>query len=124
MSSAPRRWLDSQKSTETRQSTLSEYCQSLVNLPPHISRCDHLSSFFKVRPEDENPPAANTSVPHTRRRRRRRGPSKLESLHVSMGKKFKILILMFRQKRNETFVVSRELVRGNAAGEHPPTLKL
>ncbi|XP_068188148.1 neutrophil cytosol factor 1 [Antennarius striatus] len=53
------RWLDSQKSTETRQSTLKEYCLSLVNLPPHISRCKHLASFFKVRPEDENPPAPN-----------------------------------------------------------------
>nr|XP_046266397.1 neutrophil cytosol factor 1 [Scatophagus argus] len=73
------RWLDSQKSTETRQSTLAEYCHSLVNLPPHISRCKHLASFFKVRPEDENPPAPNTL------------------------------------KRNETFVVSRELARGNAS---------
>uniref|UniRef100_A0A8C4IEI8 Neutrophil cytosolic factor 1 n=2 Tax=Dicentrarchus labrax TaxID=13489 RepID=A0A8C4IEI8_DICLA len=54
------RWLDSQKSTETRQSTLVEYCQSLINLPAHISRCKHLTNFFKVRPEDENPPAANT----------------------------------------------------------------
>uniref|UniRef100_A0A3Q4BNB2 Uncharacterized protein n=1 Tax=Mola mola TaxID=94237 RepID=A0A3Q4BNB2_MOLML len=76
---APRRWLDSQKSTETRKSTLSDYCHSLVNLPPHISRCKHLSSFFTVRPEDENPPAPNTL------------------------------------KRNETFVVSRELTRGNAS---------
>lgn len=64
VSSAPR-WLDSQKSTETRQSTLAEYCQSLINLPPHISRCKHLTTFFKVRPEDENPPAPNTSVYHT-----------------------------------------------------------
>ncbi|XP_070773212.1 neutrophil cytosol factor 1 [Enoplosus armatus] len=73
------RWLDSQKSTETRQSTLAEYCHSLINLPPHISRCKHLTSLFKVRPEDENPPAPNTL------------------------------------KRNETFVVSRELARGNAS---------
>lgn len=64
VSAAPR-WLDSQKSTETRQITLAEYCHSLINLPPHISRCKHLASFFKVRPEDENPPAPNTSVPHT-----------------------------------------------------------
>lgn len=56
-------WLDSQKSTETRQTTLSDYCHSLVNLPPHISRCTHLTSFFQVRPEDENPPAPNMSVP-------------------------------------------------------------
>ncbi|CAJ1063291.1 neutrophil cytosol factor 1 isoform X2 [Xyrichtys novacula] len=54
------RWLDSQKSTENRQSTLSEYCGSLTDLPPHISRCTLLTSFFKVRPEDENPPAPNT----------------------------------------------------------------
>ncbi|XP_029925499.1 neutrophil cytosol factor 1 [Myripristis murdjan] len=53
------RWVDSQKSTETRQSTLAEYCHSLINLPPHISRCTLVCSFFKVRPEDENPPAPN-----------------------------------------------------------------
>ncbi|XP_049893593.1 neutrophil cytosol factor 1 [Epinephelus moara] len=73
------RWLYSQKSPETRQSTLAEYFHSLINLPPHISRCKHLGSFLKVRPEDENPPAPNTL------------------------------------KRNETFVVSRELARGNAS---------
>ncbi|CAB1453244.1 unnamed protein product [Pleuronectes platessa] len=73
------RWVDSQKSTQTRQSTLSDYCQSLINLPPHISRCTLLSNFYQVRPEDENPPAPNT------------------------------------QKRNETFVVSRELARGQAS---------
>ncbi|KAL7390592.1 hypothetical protein ABVT39_023946 [Epinephelus coioides] len=73
------RWLYSQKSPETRQSTLAEYFHSLINLPSHISRCKHLGSFLKVRPEDENPPAPNTL------------------------------------KRNETFVVSRELVRGNAS---------
>uniref|UniRef100_A0A671V9S4 Neutrophil cytosolic factor 1 n=1 Tax=Sparus aurata TaxID=8175 RepID=A0A671V9S4_SPAAU len=54
------RWLDSQKSTETRQTTLAEYCRLLINLPPHISRCKLLTNFFKVRPEDENPPAPNT----------------------------------------------------------------
>ncbi|XP_008276339.1 neutrophil cytosol factor 1 [Stegastes partitus] len=73
------RWVDSQKSRETRKTTLAEYCHSLVNLPPHISRCKLLSSFFKVRPEDENPPAQHTL------------------------------------KRNETFVVSRELNRGIAS---------
>ncbi|XP_038563590.1 neutrophil cytosol factor 1 [Micropterus salmoides] len=73
------RWVDSQKSTETRQSTLAEYCHSLINLPPHISRCKHLTNFFKVRREDENPPAPNTL------------------------------------KKNETFVESRELARGNAS---------
>lgn len=54
------RWVDSQKSTETRQSTLADYCLSLVNLPPHISRCSLLTAFFKVRPEDENPGATST----------------------------------------------------------------
>lgn len=58
-------WLDSQKSTETRQTTLSDYCHSLVNLPPHISRCTHLTGFFTVRPEDENPPSPNMSVLNT-----------------------------------------------------------
>uniref|UniRef100_A0A1A7WLU3 Neutrophil cytosolic factor 1 n=2 Tax=Iconisemion striatum TaxID=60296 RepID=A0A1A7WLU3_9TELE len=54
------RWVDSQKSREDRKTTLAEYCQSLINLPAHISHCKHLSDFFKVRPEDENPPAPNT----------------------------------------------------------------
>nr|BAH03834.1 neutrophil cytosolic factor 1 [Sebastes schlegelii] len=71
------RWLYSEKSPETRQTTLTEYCHSLINLPPHISRSKHLSNFLRVRPEDENPPTANP------------------------------------MKRNETFVVSRELARGN-----------
>uniref|UniRef100_A0A665TN74 Neutrophil cytosolic factor 1 n=1 Tax=Echeneis naucrates TaxID=173247 RepID=A0A665TN74_ECHNA len=53
------RWVDSEKSTVTRQSTLSDYCHSLINLPPHISRCKQLTIFFKVRPEDENPSALN-----------------------------------------------------------------
>ncbi|XP_042355482.1 neutrophil cytosol factor 1 [Plectropomus leopardus] len=73
------RWLYSQKSPETRKTTLAEYFHLLVNLPPHISRSKHLSNFLKVRPEDENPLAQNTL------------------------------------KRNETFVVSRELARGNAS---------
>uniref|UniRef100_A0A3Q3QYH2 Neutrophil cytosolic factor 1 n=1 Tax=Monopterus albus TaxID=43700 RepID=A0A3Q3QYH2_MONAL len=54
------RWVDTQKSTVTRQSTLADYCYALINLPPHISRCKHITTLFKVRPEDENPPAANT----------------------------------------------------------------
>ncbi|KAG7260339.1 hypothetical protein CRUP_038107 [Coryphaenoides rupestris] len=54
-------WLDSQKATATRQSPLAEYCRSLVNLPPHISRCLLVCNFFAVRPEDENPPAPNTT---------------------------------------------------------------
>lgn len=57
-SSAPR-WLISEKSPETRQITLAEYCHSLVNLPPHISRSRHLADFLAVRPEDENPAAPN-----------------------------------------------------------------
>uniref|UniRef100_A0A7N8WLX5 Neutrophil cytosolic factor 1 n=1 Tax=Mastacembelus armatus TaxID=205130 RepID=A0A7N8WLX5_9TELE len=80
------RWVDTQKSTETRQTTLNDYCQSLINLPPHISRCKHLTSFFKVRPEDENPPAPNTV------------------------------------RRNETFVVSRELARGVASEISSPII--
>lgn len=52
-------WMDSQKATETRQSPLAEYCRSLINQPPHISRCGLVCSFFAVRPEDENPPAPN-----------------------------------------------------------------
>nr|XP_029527385.1 neutrophil cytosolic factor 1-like isoform X2 [Oncorhynchus nerka] len=51
------KWLDNQKSTETRQSTLAEYCSSVINLPPKISRSQLVRSLFKVRPEDENPPA-------------------------------------------------------------------
>uniref|UniRef100_A0AAR2LZ50 Neutrophil cytosolic factor 1 n=1 Tax=Pygocentrus nattereri TaxID=42514 RepID=A0AAR2LZ50_PYGNA len=51
------KWLDSQRTTETRQGTLAEYCRSLLNLPPKISRCQLVRSFFKVRPEDETPPA-------------------------------------------------------------------
>ncbi|XP_061902491.1 neutrophil cytosol factor 1 isoform X1 [Entelurus aequoreus] len=54
------RWVESQRSRENKQSTLAEYCQSLVNLPPHISRCAHLNVFFKVRREDENPSTPNT----------------------------------------------------------------
>ncbi|XP_019721960.1 neutrophil cytosol factor 1 [Hippocampus comes] len=54
------RWVESQRSRESKQSTLTEYCLSLIALPPHISRCSHLNAFFKVRPEDENPPAPNT----------------------------------------------------------------
>ncbi|XP_061558342.1 neutrophil cytosol factor 1 [Phycodurus eques] len=54
------RWVESQRSRESKQSTLTEYCLSLIALPPHISRCAHLNVFFKVRKEDENPPAPNT----------------------------------------------------------------
>ncbi|KAM9320089.1 neutrophil cytosol factor 1 [Gastrophryne carolinensis] len=48
------RWFDGLKTTENRQVTLADYCISLLNLPPKISRCPHVLSFFKVRPEDEN----------------------------------------------------------------------
>ncbi|XP_029030091.1 neutrophil cytosol factor 1 isoform X2 [Betta splendens] len=54
------RWITSTKSVENSKITLSEYSHSLVNLPPHISRCKLLTDFFRVRPEDENPTAANT----------------------------------------------------------------
>ncbi|XP_049598821.1 neutrophil cytosol factor 1 [Syngnathus scovelli] len=54
------RWVESQRSRESKQNTLTEYCLSLIALPSHISRCAHLNAFFKVRPEDENPPAPNT----------------------------------------------------------------
>lgn len=66
LSSAPRWLWESEKSRETTKSTLAEYCQKVISLPPHISRCKHLSNFFKVRQEDENPPAPNTSVHHAR----------------------------------------------------------
>ncbi|KAK0143872.1 Neutrophil cytosolic factor 1 [Merluccius polli] len=54
-------WRDSQKATETRQSPLAEYCRSLINQPPHISRCRLVCSFFTVRPEDEIPPGPSTA---------------------------------------------------------------
>ncbi|XP_060768274.1 neutrophil cytosol factor 1 [Neoarius graeffei] len=57
------KWLDSQKSTETRQGTLTEYFQSLLNLPSKISQCQLVRNFFKVRPDDESPPA-----PHPQKR--------------------------------------------------------
>ncbi|XP_076025342.1 neutrophil cytosol factor 1 isoform X2 [Genypterus blacodes] len=53
------RWLDSERSTERRQVTLTDYFLALIDLPPHISRCSLHCSFFRVRPEDENPPAPN-----------------------------------------------------------------
>ncbi|KAF5898330.1 neutrophil cytosolic factor 1-like, partial [Clarias magur] len=53
------KWIDSQKSTETRQGTLTEYFQSLLNLSSKITQCQLVTSFFQVRPDDENPPAPN-----------------------------------------------------------------
>ncbi|KFZ64501.1 Neutrophil cytosol factor 1, partial [Podiceps cristatus] len=49
------KWFDGQRSTQNRQGTLAEYCYMLVNLPHKISRCLHVVSFFKVRPDDMNP---------------------------------------------------------------------
>ncbi|KAJ8275741.1 hypothetical protein COCON_G00074930 [Conger conger] len=51
------KWFDNQKTTETRQGTLAEYCRDLVALPPKISRSQLVRNFFQVRPEDETPPA-------------------------------------------------------------------
>ncbi|KAB0395910.1 hypothetical protein E2I00_000329 [Balaenoptera physalus] len=41
------RWFDGQRVAESRQGTLTEYCNSLMNLPGKISRCPHLLNFFK-----------------------------------------------------------------------------
>lgn len=49
------KWFDGQRSTQSRQGTLAEYCYTLVNLPHKISRCRHVVSFFEVRPDDMNP---------------------------------------------------------------------
>ncbi|KAM5328974.1 neutrophil cytosol factor 1 [Glossophaga mutica] len=46
------RWFDGQRTTESRQGTLTEYCNTLMGLPVKISRCPHLIEFFKVRPDD------------------------------------------------------------------------
>ncbi|XP_015273874.1 PREDICTED: neutrophil cytosol factor 1 [Gekko japonicus] len=53
------RWFDSHRSTQNRQSTLSEYCSALITLPRKISRCTHILNFFKVRNDDLNPPMAS-----------------------------------------------------------------
>ncbi|KPP79352.1 neutrophil cytosol factor 1-like [Scleropages formosus] len=53
------KWFDNQKTTENRQGTLAEYCHSLLNLPPKISRCQLLLDFFQVRPDDEIPPSSH-----------------------------------------------------------------
>ncbi|OCT95111.1 neutrophil cytosolic factor 1 [Xenopus laevis] len=55
------KWFDGLRSTENRQVTLSDYCASLLSLPPKISRCPHVLSFFQVRPDDVNPVANNTN---------------------------------------------------------------
>ncbi|XP_063153520.1 neutrophil cytosol factor 1 [Candoia aspera] len=60
------RWFDSQRSTENRQNTLSEYSSALINLPRKISRCAHVLNFFRVRPDDLNlPTASHTKKPET-----------------------------------------------------------
>ncbi|XP_069828568.1 neutrophil cytosol factor 1 [Dendropsophus ebraccatus] len=53
------KWFDGLRSTENRQVTLADYCSSLLNLPPKISRCPHILNFFKVRPDDVNPTASS-----------------------------------------------------------------
>ncbi|KAM8797165.1 neutrophil cytosol factor 1 [Eudromia elegans] len=49
------KWFDGQRSTQNRQGTLAEYCYALVNLPHKISRCGHVGSFFRMRPDDTSP---------------------------------------------------------------------
>ncbi|XP_021556035.1 neutrophil cytosol factor 1 isoform X1 [Neomonachus schauinslandi] len=46
------RWFDGQRVAESRQGTLTEYCNVLMSLPVKISRCPHLLNFFQVRPDD------------------------------------------------------------------------
>lgn len=53
------KWFDGLRSTENRQVTLADYCLSLLNLPPKISRCLLVINFFKVRPDDVNPTSSN-----------------------------------------------------------------
>uniref|UniRef100_A0A673J8U7 Williams-Beuren syndrome chromosomal region 16 protein-like n=1 Tax=Sinocyclocheilus rhinocerous TaxID=307959 RepID=A0A673J8U7_9TELE len=87
------KWLDNQKTTETRQVTLAEYFRSLLNLPPKISRCQLVRDFFKMRPEDETPLAPHpykrneTFIMSTNRARSNTtseitGPIMLESYRV------------------------------------------
>lgn len=86
------KWLDNQKSTETRQVTLAEYFRSLLDLTPKISRCQLVRDFFKMRPEDESPPAPHpykrneTFIMSTSRSRSNTseitGPIMLESYRV------------------------------------------
>ncbi|KAM4820515.1 neutrophil cytosol factor 1 isoform 3-T3 [Thomomys bottae] len=46
------RWFDGQRAAENRQGALSEYLHALLGLPVKISRCPHVLSFFRVRPDD------------------------------------------------------------------------
>uniref|UniRef100_A0AAV2J9U8 Uncharacterized protein n=1 Tax=Knipowitschia caucasica TaxID=637954 RepID=A0AAV2J9U8_KNICA len=54
------RWVESEKSRESKKLTLSDYYEALLLLPPHMSRCSALCNFFRVRVEDENPQGTNT----------------------------------------------------------------
>ncbi|XP_006889727.1 PREDICTED: neutrophil cytosol factor 1 [Elephantulus edwardii] len=55
------RWFDGQRTAESRQGTLTEYFAALMALPTKISRCPHLLSFFKVRPDDLKLPSDSQS---------------------------------------------------------------
>ncbi|KAI5764094.1 NCF1 [Gulo gulo luscus] len=60
------RWFDGQRAAESRQGTLTEYCNALMSLPVKISRCPHLLDFFKVRPDDlKLPTDSQTKKPET-----------------------------------------------------------
>uniref|UniRef100_A0A8C1N7F2 Neutrophil cytosolic factor 1 n=1 Tax=Cyprinus carpio TaxID=7962 RepID=A0A8C1N7F2_CYPCA len=103
------KWLDNQKTTETRQVTLAEYFHSLLNLPPKISRCHLVCDFFKMRAEDETPPAPHpykrneTFIMSTNRARGNTtseitGPIMLESYRViadySQSSKYELSLKM------------------------------
>ncbi|XP_045848723.1 neutrophil cytosol factor 1 isoform X1 [Meles meles] len=60
------RWFDGQRAAESRQGTLTEYCNALMSLPAKISRCPQLLGFFKVRPDDlKLPTDSQTRKPET-----------------------------------------------------------
>uniref|UniRef100_A0A3B4AS01 Uncharacterized protein n=1 Tax=Periophthalmus magnuspinnatus TaxID=409849 RepID=A0A3B4AS01_9GOBI len=40
------RWVENERTSESKQSTLTEYSQALLRLPPHISRCSALSQHL------------------------------------------------------------------------------
>ncbi|XP_056103271.1 neutrophil cytosol factor 1 isoform X2 [Rhinichthys klamathensis goyatoka] len=103
------KWLDNQKTTETRQVTLAEYFRSLLNLPEKISRCQLIRDFFKMRLEDETPPAPHpfkrneTFIMSTNRARSNTtseitGPIMLESYRViadySKSSKYELTLKM------------------------------
>lgn len=39
-----------------RQTSLADYCQDLIALPPHISHSKLVNKFFEPRDSDKNPP--------------------------------------------------------------------